>query len=176
MNPCLRARPSRTGSTLTSIQPTGRKTKRSVACSTWVPGTPTSARRAGRAGSYLPTRRGTSSASSRTATPDRRLTTAARLRQSLITAATGRRAVEHPPQPGVPLAKEIRLLGRQCHRPPSNTASLGDEGVKGRLVRDQGRQLQEGCTAPRRGDRAALHRSADGSQGSRCANAPRASP
>ena len=76
---------------------------------------------------------------------------------------------------GVPLAKGIRPLGRQCHRPSSNTASLGDEGVKGRLVHDQGRQLQEGCPAPRRGDWAALHRSADGSRGSRCANAPRAS-
>ena len=75
---------------------------------------------------------------------------------------------------GVPSAKGIRPLGRQCHRPSSNTASLGDEGVKGRLVHDQGRQLQEGCPAPRRGDWAALHRSADGSRGSRCADAPRA--
>ena len=75
---------------------------------------------------------------------------------------------------GVPLAKGIRPLGRQCHRPSSNTASLGDEGVMGRLVHDQGRQLQEGCPAPRRGDWAALHRSADGSRGSRCADAPRA--
>ena len=75
---------------------------------------------------------------------------------------------------GVPLAKGIRPLGRQCHRPSSDTASLGDEGVKGRLVHDQGRQLQEGCPAPRRGDWSALHRSADGSRGSRCANAPRA--
>ncbi len=50
---------------------------------------------------------------------------------------------------GVPLAKGIRPLGRQCHRPSSNTASLGDEGVKGRLVDDQGRQLQEGCPPPR---------------------------
>ena len=32
---------------------------------------------------------------------------------------------------GVPLAKGIRPLGRQCHRPSSNTASLGDEGVMG---------------------------------------------
>ena len=31
---CLRARPSRTGSTSTSTQPTGSRTKRSVACST----------------------------------------------------------------------------------------------------------------------------------------------
>jgi hypothetical protein len=35
---------------------------------------------------------------------------------------------------GVPLAKGIRPLGRQCHRPSSNTASLGGQGVKGRLV------------------------------------------
>jgi hypothetical protein len=42
---------------------------------------------------------------------------------------------------GVPVAKGIRPLGRQCHRPSSNTASLGDEGVMGRLVHDEGRQL-----------------------------------
>src|ERR1700722_3620306 len=104
----------------------------------------------------------------------RRLTKTERLRKSLFTAATGRRAVEHPPPAGVPLAKGIRPLGRQCHRPSSNTASLGDEGVMGRLVHDQGRRLQEGCPAPRRGDRAALYRSADGLQGARCANEPRA--
>ena len=75
---------------------------------------------------------------------------------------------------GVPLAKGIRPLGRQCHRPSSDTASLGDEGAKGMLVHDQRRQLQEGCPAPRRGDWAALHRSADRSRGSRCADAPRA--
>jgi hypothetical protein len=66
----------------------------------------------------------------------KRLTKSERLRKSLLTAATGRRAVEHPPPAGVPLAKGIRPLGRQCHRPSSNTASLGDEGVKGRLVHD----------------------------------------
>src|SRR5947208_14101207 len=72
---CPRARPSRTDSTSTSTQPTGSKTKRSVACSTWVLDTPTSAK-AIRAGSYLPTQRGTSSASLRTAAPDRRPHTA----------------------------------------------------------------------------------------------------
>ena len=43
-------RPSRTGSTSTSTQPTGSRTKRSVACSTWVLDTPTSAKPAMRAG------------------------------------------------------------------------------------------------------------------------------
>src|SRR6266516_1492234 len=57
--------------TLTFAHVPESKTKRSVACSTWVPGTPTSARQAMRAGSYLPTRRGTSSASLRAAAPDR---------------------------------------------------------------------------------------------------------
>ncbi len=41
---------------------------------------------------------------------------------------------------GVPSAKGIRPLGRQCHRPSSNTASLGDEGVKGRLGEDPSRE------------------------------------
>src|ERR1700683_5485831 len=49
-------------------------------------------------------------------------------------AATGRRAVEHRAPAGVPSAKGIRPLGRQCRRPSSNTASLGDEGVKEMLV------------------------------------------
>jgi len=39
------------------------------------------------------------------------------------------------------LAKGIRPLGRQRHRPSSDTASLGDEGVKGRLVTESYRIL-----------------------------------
>ena len=93
----------------------------------------------------------------------KRLTNPERLRKSLFHGGDRSPSCGTSAPVGVPLAKGIRPLGRQCHRPSSDTASLGDEGVKGRLVRDQGRQLQEGCPAPRRGDWAALHRCADGS-------------
>jgi Glyoxalase-like domain len=83
----------KTGSTSTSTQPTGSKTKRSVACSTSVLDTPTSAK-AIRAGSSLPTQRETSSASLRTAAPDRRPHTAPDLLP-----VTHPRSREHDKQP-----------------------------------------------------------------------------
>src|SRR5215472_13566112 len=68
---CQRARSSRTESISTSTRPIASKTRRSVAFSTSVLDTPTSAKPAMRAGSALPIRKGTSSASLRAAIPDR---------------------------------------------------------------------------------------------------------
>ena len=64
-----------------------------------------------------------------------------RVSEDVFTASTGRRALESLPQPAFRVAKGIRPLGRRCHRPSFNTASLGDEGVARRLVDDQGREL-----------------------------------
>src|SRR3984957_8633664 len=64
----------------------------------------------------------------------KRLTTTGRLRESLFTAATGRRAVEHPPQPGFHWRRGFALsvVNVTGHLP--FTASLGDQGVTGRHV------------------------------------------
>jgi hypothetical protein len=62
-----------------------------------------------------------------------RLTKTEHLRKSWFPAATGRRAVEHPPQPGFRRRRGFALSVVNVE-PSSNTASLGDEGVKGRLA------------------------------------------
>jgi hypothetical protein len=61
--------------------------------------------------------------------PTSLLTRAAPSGKNAATAPTGRRAVEHPLQPGFRSAKGSCPLGRRCrrcHRPSLNTASLGD--------------------------------------------------
>src|ERR1700742_2483886 len=104
----------------------------------------------------------------------RRLTRTGSLGKSLFPAATGRRAVERPPQPGFHERRGVALsvVSVTSHLPTPRR--WGTRVSREGLVHDQGRQFQEGCPAPCRGDRAALHRGADGSRGSRCANAPRA--
>src|SRR5580700_1157433 len=69
-----------------------------------------------------------------------RLTKTERLRQSLFTAATGRRAVEHPPQPGS-IGEGDSPSRSSMSQAIFQHRVAGDEGVKGRLVHDQGCQL-----------------------------------
>ena len=59
----------------------------------------------------------------------KRLTKPERLRKSLFHGGDRSPSCGTSAPAGVPKAKGIRPLGRQCHRPSSNTASLGDEGV-----------------------------------------------
>jgi hypothetical protein len=66
----------------------------------------------------------------------KRLTKTERLRKSLFTAATGRRAVEQPPQPGVPLAKGIRpdgSRGSRCANAPRARCRAASRSSPGSL-------------------------------------------
>jgi hypothetical protein len=71
------------------------------------------------------------------------LTKVERLRNTVFSAATGRRAVEHPPQSEFHWRRgcALSVVNVTSHLP--NTAPLGDGGVTERLVHDQGRQLQK---------------------------------
>jgi hypothetical protein len=64
------------------------------------------------------------------------LTKTKRLRKNTVTAMIGRRAVEQPPQSGFHRRRGFALSVVYVAGHLPFTASLGDEGVVGRLVRD----------------------------------------